>query len=183
MTRVATLVLALVLAGCATSTRRSMPVAARDWITVLETAKSAAAQGRYDEADRTLYDYAQRHAGAPEAREATYWRALFKLDPANRGSSTRGAEEHLDEYLADTTSTLHRDEAVILRRLAAQVDSLSQARATVVTISDSARAAEAAAAQQREDELQKRVQQLKDQLDKTTAELERIKKRLTDKNP
>ena len=109
---------------------------------------------------------------------------MFKLDPANRSGSPRAATERLDEYLADSTATLHRTEAATLRRIAAALDSLTQ-RPTVVASAadDPARAAEAQQAQQREDELQKENQRLKDQLDKTNAELERIKKRLQERTP
>jgi hypothetical protein len=183
VTRAFLLAIVIAISGCATSVRRTMPPAAQEWITTLETAKSAAAEGRYEEADRALYNYAQRYSGAAEAREATYWRAVFKLDPANHGGSTWTAKEHLDHYLSDTTGALHRTEAVTLRRLAAEIDSLSHAREPVIAAADSQRVADAEKARQREDELQKENQRLKDLLDKTTQELDRIKKRLTDKNP
>jgi hypothetical protein len=161
-----------------------MPPPTREWVIALETAKSAAAEGRYDEADRTLYAYAQQYAGAPEAREAAYWRGVFRLDPANRGGSTRTAAEQLDEYLSDTSGhTLHRTEATTLRRLASSIDSLGQSHIQAASASDAQRSEDAEKAHQREEELQKEIQKLKDQLDKTTQELDRIKKRLTDRNP
>lgn len=177
--------LALALAACvsATGARRSMPPMAQEWLSALATAKAAAHDGHYDDADRALYDYEQRYQGTAEAHEAIYWRAVFKLDPENRGGSARTATEQLDAYLADTTTTPHRTEAMVLRRLAAALDSLGKTRQAATDDSDAARADEAQKAQAREDELQKQIKTLKDQLDKTTAELERIKKRLTDRNP
>lgn len=184
MRRSIVLLLALALSACASAVRRSMPPTARDWLTTLSTAKAAARDGHFDDADRTLYDYQLRHAGTAEAHEAVYWRALFKLDPANRGGSTRTASEQLDSYLADTTtSTLHRTEARLLLHLAASIDSIGRSRLAAANSSDDARAEEEEKAQAREEELQKQIKTLKDQLDKTTAELERIKKRLTDRTP
>jgi TolA-binding protein len=175
-------VLALDGTGCATSVRRSMPVSAREWLVTLEAAQRAAAQGRYDDADRALSTYAQRYAGSPEAREAVYWRAVFQLDPANPGRNPASADAHLAEYLSDTAGVLHRTEALTLRRLASTLDSLNRAHQTVIA-ADTQHADDAARAQQREQELEKEIQRLKDQLEKTTQELERIKKRLAGKTP
>ncbi|HET7552427.1 MAG TPA: hypothetical protein VFK04_14150 [Gemmatimonadaceae bacterium] len=175
--------LLLAFAGCATAVHRSMPQAAGEWIDVLGSAKEAAAEGRYSDADRALQDFMLAYAGAPEAREAAYWRAVLTLDPANRGGDTRNAEKQLEEYLADTASTLHRTEALALNRLAAVIDSLGRTHRISISSSDAARAEQAERADQREAELQKEIQRLKEQLDKTTAELERIKKRLSEKNP
>jgi hypothetical protein len=175
--------LALALAGCATAVHRTMPQAAGQWIYVLGSAKEAASEGRYSDADRVLQDFMLAYAGAPEAREAAYWRALLTLDPAKRGGDTRNAEKQLDEYLSDTASTLHRAEALTLSRLAAAIDSLGRRHRISISSSDAARAEQAERADQREAELQKEIQRLKEQLEKTTAELERIKKRLSEKNP
>jgi TolA-binding protein len=176
---------ALMIAGMAcastTSVRRTMPTSAREWLTALTNAKAASSAGRYDDADHTLYNFAQLYAGAPEAREAAYWRAVFKLDPANRSASPRAAVEQLDAYLADSASALHVTEALVLRRLALSLDSLSQNRIVTtrqpVTTTESV-PDDAAVAQEREQELQKEIQRLKEQLDRSAAELERIKKRL-----
>ncbi len=175
--------LASVLAACATAVHRTMPPAAGEWIYVLGSAKEAAAEGRYSDADRALQDFMLAYAGAPEAREAAYWRALLTLDPANRGGDTRSAEKQLEEYLRDTASTLHRTEALTLDRLASLIDSLGRTHRISISSSDAARAEQAEKADQREAELQKEIQRLKEQLDKATAELERVKKRLSEKTP
>lgn len=173
----------LLCAACATtSARHTMPPAADDWIGTLAGAKNQVALGHFDDADKALYEFVQRYPSSAEAHEATYWRALFKLDPANRGGSPRAATERLDEYLADSSAALHRAEASTLRRIAAELDSLAQ-RAPIVAVNDSARLADAQKAQEREDDLQKEIKTLKDQLDKTNAELERIKKRLQERTP
>lgn len=175
--------LALILTACATAVHGTMPQPAGEWLHVLGFAKEAAAEGRYSDADRVLQDYMLAYAGAPEAREAVYWRALLTLDPANRGGDTRDAEKQLEEYVSDTASTLHRTEALTLVRLAAAIDSLGRTHRISISSSDAARAEQAERADQREAELQKEIQRLKEQLEKTTAELERIKKRLSEKNP
>lgn len=160
-----------------------MPPAAGEWIDVLSSVKEAAADGRYSDADRELQDFMLAYAGSPEAREAAYWRALLTLDPANRGGNTKSGEEQLADYLADTASTLHRIEALTLQRLAVTIDSLVRTHRISISSSDAARAEQAERADEREAELQKEIQRLKEQLDKTTAELDRIKKRLSEKNP
>lgn len=172
------------VAGCATTMRRSMPPAAGDWLATLGAAQAAVVQGHFDEADRVLSDFAQRYPRSPEAREAAYWRALYDLDPANTAADPRAAADRLDAYLSetDTTIALHRSEARTLRRIAAAIDSLEHQPPVVATPGDSATAA-AARAQQHEDEMQKEIQRLRDQLDKTTAELDRIKKRLQEHSP
>lgn len=177
------LALALSVGGCATSIHRSMPPIAEEWIGTLGGAKAAVADERYSDADRALHDFILAYAGAAEAREASYWRALFTLDPANRGGNTQKAGSQLEEYLADTASTLHRAEAITLQRLASTIDSIGRTHRISVSSSDAARAEQAEKADQREAELQKEIQGLKEQLEKTTAELERIKKRLSEKNP
>jgi hypothetical protein len=174
-------VAASVACASTTTVRRTMPTSAREWLTALTNAKAASSAGRYDEADRILYDFGQLFAGAPEAREAAYWRALFKLDPANRSANPRAAIEQLDAYLADSTGALHLTEALVLRRLALSLDSLSQNR--IVATRQPATLTEpvpddAVVSQERESELQKEIQRLKEQLDRSTAELDRIKKRL-----
>jgi len=174
--------LVLSASACATAMRRTMPSSAHDWLDALTTAKADAAQGHYDDADRVLYDFSQRYAGAPEAREAAFWRALFKLDPANRAGSPRAAEEQLGEYLGDTAGALHRAEAQTLLRLAGVLDSLVERRPAATT-SDPLTEEAAATAQQRADELQKELDHLRDELAKKTDELNRIKKRLSDRPP
>jgi chaperonin cofactor prefoldin len=169
--------------GCVRAIHHSLPASARDWVTTLTIAKTAAAEGRFNDADRTLYDFARQYGSAPEAHEVTYWRAVFKLDPANRGGSTRTAIEQLDAYLADSTNATHRTEAALLRRVALELDSLQQPRpvATTTELVEPDHTDDSARAAQREQALQTEIQRLKDQLDKATAELDRIKRRLTTK--
>lgn len=171
----------LLASACVRHARPVIPVMASEWASTLATAHAAALSGNHHEADRTLADFARVHGGTPEAREAEYWRGLFKLDPANRRRSAAGALTHLDFYLADTTALLHLTEGRALRGLAATLDSLGRA-VTVATSTQSALAADTAATP-REQEMAKEIQRLKEQLDKTNAELERIKRRLAARTP
>jgi hypothetical protein len=185
--RVIIVVLALVMVAACVRGRGSSGAASveawatRDWPTVLASAQQAADDGRYDAAERELQLFAERNPGTPQARESAYWRSMFLLDPANGGGNPAAALEQIERYLADSaTFTPHRGEALLLRRLAAQLDSLR--RSTTEVASASARtAADAATSKERETELEKQNQTLKEQLEKTTAELERIKKRLAER--
>ncbi|MDQ6887125.1 MAG: hypothetical protein M3068_07490 [Gemmatimonadota bacterium] len=143
----------------------------QEWVAALTAAQRSVLEGRYDDADRTLATFASTHPASPETRECAYWRGVFLLDPANHGMNLSAATTHLGFYLADSTRALHVGEARILRRLAASLDSLQQLAAT----SRKAGTADA--------ELTKENQRLKDQLDKTTAELDRIKRRLASPRP
>jgi hypothetical protein len=136
---------------------------------ILADATRDAQHGRFAQADSALADFALHHAQSPESRDASFWRAMFALDPANRVTSLSFAAEQLDLYLADSAQATHRAEAAIMRRLVgtmqASAAALERARAAP-TISP------------REQALAQENAALKEQLAKTTAELERIRKRL-----
>ncbi len=140
------------------------------WPGTLATAVRAADQGKYDEADRTLAKYALDHAGSAEGAEADFWRALLRLDPFNTRASLRDALTALDSYLNAGPASTRYAEARILRRL---LESLDSSRAQLVA----ARAAAESRDRTREEEIKK----LGDELDKTMAELDRIRRRLAQK--
>ncbi len=182
MTRRALVAGVILLAACARALHRSIPPVARDWVETLSVAKTQANTGAYDAADSMLIAFASRYPTSAEAHETAYWRALFTLDPGNGASSPHVAIQRLDDYLADTSAHAHRAEAVTLRRLAVALDSLAQLRLTVnVTPEAAEHAADSARAAMREQLLEKDVQRLTDSLTKTTAELDRIKRRLARK--
>jgi hypothetical protein len=182
--RALVIALAISVSACATSMRRR-PVtsAAQEWPTTLSAATAAATSGDYDEADRMLDDYAHRHPGTPQARETSYWRALLEIDPANSAGSTHAAQQRLAEYLADSTDLRHREEAEVLRRLVTYIDSAHAYYRAALTNAESLRAAQAAQSSERQQELQKEILRLKEQLERTTAELDRIKRRLAGRGP
>ena len=132
------------------------------WPVALIAAQSDADRGRHGEADRTLREFAAEHPRSSEAIETTYWRAVFMLDPANTVATAREAGTLLERYLATNAPLAHRAEAGVLQRIA---KALAAPRETVPARQpDAAREAE--------------IKALKDELEQTKAELERIKKRV-----
>ena len=140
------------------------------WPGALATAVRAAEQGKYDDADAILAKYALDHAGSADGAEADFWRALLRLDPFNTRASVRDALTALDAYINGGPATARYAEARILRRL---VESLDSSRAQLVA----ARSAAESRDRTREEEIKK----LGDELDKTMAELDRIRRRLAQK--
>ena len=172
--RTAILALSLASGACLSRPRFLQPEAQRSWPATYLSAQGAADRGAYDDADKALADFAKSHPNTAQAAEAGYWRAVYKLDPANKGASTREAITALDAYLASANID-HRGEATTLRRIAAQLLSLDRALAQKPDESPSA----AATAKSRDEEVQK----LRDELQATKDELDRIKRRLAAPKP
>lgn len=148
---------------------------------VLAEAQLAAAGGRYADAEQELVAFDSTFAGTPEALETVYWRALFKLDPANKDASTTEALGLLDSYLGAGEAQPHRSEVAALRRLITQREALARDL-------DAARLAAVKLAAQpivlpppRVDE--EEVNRLRDSLARSNAELDRIKRRLAAPRP
>ncbi|NUO64490.1 MAG: hypothetical protein HOQ11_11545 [Gemmatimonadaceae bacterium] len=169
--RGAALVLLLASGGCLSRPRFLQPEAQRSWPATYLSAQNAADHGGYDDADRILADFAKGHPNTTQAAEAGYWRAVYKLDPANKSASTREAIAGLDAYIA-SSNVDHRGEAMTLRRLATQLMSLDRALAQKPDEPP-------VAAKSRDEEVQK----LRDELQATKDELERIKRRLAAPKP
>lgn len=172
--RAYSLALILALGACTTAQPRlAEPTPRSEWAVWLTQASQEASAGNYAVADKLLSDYGVRYPASPEAAEAMYWRALYKLDPGNPMAAPRDASVLLDGYLASGT-TAHRTEAQSLRRVATWLE--TQARATtpavkaeVVKVDDKARDEELA--------------RLREELARANAELERIKRRLAQPKP
>jgi outer membrane murein-binding lipoprotein Lpp len=150
---------------------------------VHEELKAALAQtrqevlaGRFGVADRFLNDFAARYPATAEAFEVNYYRALFKLEPANQTATVRDAEALLDTYLAASGPLPHRAEATTLRHIATL---LARWPAVAAGAGGSTPASAKADEKTRDEE----IQRLKDELGKANAELERIKKRLSQPKP
>jgi hypothetical protein len=152
--------------GCAVpSLRRATPsdaattaaANAASWAATLIAAHRDVERGRHADADRLLREFAERAPASPEAVEAMYWRAVIMLDPPSRVGTTREAVSLLEKYLASDAPLTHRTEAAVLQRLAS---SMATSPATRPGASDA------------------EVKALKDELEETKAELERIRKRL-----
>lgn len=167
-------VLVAALTACSTGqTRLAEPIPAgrTEWTAWMLQASQEAAAGRYAVADKLLADFTTRFPASPEAAEAMYWRAVYKIDPSNGSAVPRDASVLLDGYLASGT-TAHRTEAQTLRRIAGALDARGPAvqvpgKVDVVKTDEKARDEE--------------LQRLKDELAKANAELERIKRRLAPK--
>jgi hypothetical protein len=165
--------------GCAHPHAHAPAPADAAWAVTLDSAQRLAANSQYAEADSILAMFAEGSQGTAGAREAIFWHGVFLLDPANKSGSAREASKAFDAYLAASDSLPHRAEALVLQRTTRVIDSLSQSRTMdslpsvhLVVADDSSKTA-------REQEMAKTVKALQDSLNKTTAELERIKKRLS----
>lgn len=179
--RLARLVLlSIALAGCASvPLRRPTPAMQQEmeWSTLMAQVDTAIRGGRYDAADRLLADYATRNPTRAHTTEVAYWRALWKLDPGNAANSPHDAIALLDSYLDSPISTRHRNDATVLRRIAAVLET----RATTAAAPTAPTAANSAP---RDDKAKdEELAKLKDDLAKANAELERIKKRLAAPTP
>jgi hypothetical protein len=126
--------------------------------------------GDYAGADRILSDFAIKAKGSPEATETAFWRALYMVDPNNKTTSMADGVKALDIYINTTGAKAYKAEAIVLKRTAQAVLALRATQAAPRV------AGRDTVFVNREDE----IAALKDQLAKANAELERIKKRLTD---
>lgn len=177
------LVGAAVAFGCTRPhTRRPAPDPT-GWRTTFDSAQRLASDSQYAAADTLLETFARNAPGSPEANQATFWRGVLLLEPSNPTGNTHAAAQAFDDYVTSGDTT-HRAEAVALRRTTHVIDSLTKARSldslpsVHLVVSDDSTKSSA-----REQEMAKTVKQLQDSLNKTTAELERIKKRLSTGKP
>ncbi|MCC6319216.1 MAG: hypothetical protein IT361_16200 [Gemmatimonadaceae bacterium] len=138
-----------------------------EWPTTLADALRAAEAGKFDVADQALLQYGLKHSGTREGTESDFWRAVLKADPLNVGPQARERMALFDAYLASGPTAPHYTEAMVFRRLLETVDSARAAVASLRQVTD-------ARQRTREEEIRK----LSDDLDRTMAELDRIKKRL-----
>ena len=165
--------LACLLAACSL---RSAPAAnlaptpQTEYPALLAQASQEASAGRFNTADRLLTDFSAHYPASGEAVESMYWRALYKLDPSNANGSMREAAVLLDSYLTSANAA-HRAEALTMRRIVTAVEARAAARTEV----GPKPVADAPVADKAKDD---EIARLKDELAKTTAELDRIKKRL-----
>lgn len=140
------------------------------WPGTLSTALRAAESGRFSEAERILTDFGLAHKETPEGAESDFWRALLKTDPANRAVTPRESMALYDSYLSGGSDQPRYAEALILRRV---VESMDSTRALLATVRASAEA--------RDKSRDEEIRRLNDVIDRTTAELDRIKRRLIPK--
>jgi hypothetical protein len=188
---------ALVLcAACVGQSHLSDPAPAPDWPTTRLAAQTDAANGDYHAADSVLAAFQMRNPSTADGTESLYWRALFKLDPSNVGTSTRDAIALFDEYLESPHHEPRTAEVLVLRRTARLVNTIQRLADQAASQADSARtqadsvklAARAGVSRARTKD--EEIARLRDALDKALAELDqanqeldRIKKRLTAPKP
>lgn len=151
------------------------PSAPRAWVIAKAEAATAVQAGRYGVADRLLSHFTEQYSGTAEAADASYWRAIYRIDPANLTASARGASTLLDSTLALPLDSAQRSNAMTLRRITAAMERAA-ALSVGATSSDSTPKSDA---KSQDDELQR----LKNELAKANAELERIKKRVAQPKP
>ena len=193
--RFALLALLAVLSGGCISVHRPWfmePSIERDWDNTLLLARVRATEGKFGVADTLLSTFAARYPGTHEALETAYWSALFELDPANHTASFRSAMASLDAYLSDRRPREHGAEATTLRHIAGHMEELNKLAATALAEArDSSAGVRPTVADTRSDTKPTvagdvapspadiEIKRLKDELAKANAELERIRRRLS----
>jgi hypothetical protein len=136
------------------------------WVRTREAVQRAADSARFTAADSILAAFVQAEAGSLEASEAAFWRALLVADPRNPAFSPAAARAAMEGY-ASSEGAVRRTDAAVILHLLAVADSLRAAQATQ-------RSATELRDRTRDEEMQK----LREELARTQAELERIKRRL-----
>ena len=133
--------------------------------------------GRYGVADRLLADFTSQFPRTPEAADASYWRVLYRMDPANQVASAGDATALVDSALAMPLDSAQRADFLALRRISAALQRLAilAANAVPATGDSLSRAEEKPSSDE--------VQRLRSELAKANAELERIKKRVAQPKP
>jgi hypothetical protein len=195
VTRSAVLGAALLLVGCIAVRPPSFlqSRADRQWPSTLTEAHRLAVTQSPIAADSFLARFSADYPGTDEAIQASYWRAVFRLDPAYGPNGARDALPLLDLFLSTNPPRERRTEAELLKRLAESVDALNQlvASASTKAMTSTAVAADAnaRAADARNDvrtvvadvqTLEAENKRLKTELAKANEELDRIRKRLAE---
>ncbi len=142
------------------------PPVERPWVATLAAVQTAVDSGHYAVADTILATFEQTQAATKDASESAFWRAMLRADLRNPDFTPAGARAALERYLA-SEDPQRRTEATVMLRLVTLSDSLRSALAAQRTAADARDRAH-------EEELQK----LRDDLQRTQAELDRIKRRL-----
>lgn len=141
------------------------------WDATLDRVRAAVDSGRHAAADSLLAAFAMTGGDTAAVAESVLWRLLLKADPANQTTAPGEARAALDAYLAQPGAA-RRVEAGVVRRLLALADSLRAAQAGL-----------RAANELRERTKDEEIAKLRDELQRTQAELERIKRRLGNPKP
>jgi hypothetical protein len=143
-----------------------LPVEPSPWIATLAAVRSAVDSGRFATADTILTTFERLQAGTNDANESAFWRAMLRADPRNPVFTPPDARAALEEYLASEGAQRRIEASMLLRHLALS-DSLRTAQV-----------AQRAAAELRDKSREEELQKLREELARTQAELDRIKRRL-----
>lgn len=141
------------------------------WARTAAAVQAAVDSGQFSTADSILAAFELVERDTPDASESAFWRAMLRADPRNPAFEPAEARRGIEVYLAAPNPRRRTEAGVMLRML---------------ELSDSLRAAQAAqrsAAEARDRARDEEVQKLRDDLQRTQAELDRIKKRLGPAKP
>jgi hypothetical protein len=157
-----------------------------DWNTTLSYARQDVDSGNYFAADKLLDEFVRTHPDTREAREITFWKAAYLLDPANPLGSLSSGITGLDGYLSASPNGWYRNEATLLKRTAAVAQAVANSARFAAATTDSSSAPVVrdtviVVSKSRDEQiaaLRDQLAQSKAELAKVSAELDRIKKRL-----
>ena len=133
--------------------------------------QAAVDSGQFSTADSILVAFERIERDSPDVAESAFWRAMLRADPRNPAFEPEGARRGIESYLAGPNPQRRVAAGVMLRML---------------ELSDSLRTSQAAqrsAAEARDRAQVEEIQKLRDDLQRTQAELDRIKRRLGSPKP
>ena len=133
--------------------------------------QAAADSGQFATADSILTAFEHVEAGSADASESAFWRAMLRADPRNPAFEPAEARRGIEAYLA-APNPRRRTEAGVMLRMLDLADSLRVVQA-----------AQRSSAETRDRARDEEVQKLRDDLQRTQAELDRIKRRLGSPKP
>ena len=141
------------------------------WTRTMAAVQAAADSGQFATADSILTAFEHVDAGSGDASESAFWRAMLRADPRNPAFEPVEARRGIEAYLA-APNPRRRTEAGVMLRMLDLADSLRAVQA-----------AQRSSAEARDRARDEEVQKLRDDLQRTQAELDRIKKRLGSPKP
>ena len=133
--------------------------------------QAAADSGQFATADSILTAFEHIEAGSADASESAFWRAMLRADPRNPAFEPAEARRGIEAYLA-APNPRRRTEAGVMLQMLDLADSLRVVQA-----------AQRSSADARDRARDEEVQKLRDDLQRTQAELDRIKRRLGSPKP
>jgi len=141
------------------------------WPRTVTAVRAAVDSGQFSTADSILAAFERVERDSPDVAESAFWRAMLRADPRNPAFQPEEARRGIEAYLAGPNPRRRTEAGVMLR---------------ILELSDSLRAAHVAqrsAAEGRDRAQEEEIQKLRDDLQRTQAELDRIKKRLGSPKP